>query len=416
MRREGREVKVGLLLLAALTVLAISLFVLGDKNNLFKSKIRYHVELSSASGLKHGNPVQLDGVDVGVVKKVVLPSDPRAATIRVWIEIDEDYANRIRGPQGGRALGRLEPESKARIKTLGLLGAKFIEISSGSPRYPPIPADGNIPAAAPTNVDALLASGEDVMDNVVAISHSLNTILGRMERGEGLLGELTSTSESGSRLRDSLIGTSETLNRIAAKIETGEGPLPRLLNDKAMANQLGASLDRFESLLAKAEGGEGALPALLNDPGLKQNLSQTLATLNQTAQDLRKFSSEYEQGEGLVPKLVKDEEYGRRISGQLEQMIERLNDVSLRLSQGEGTAAKLINDPQVYDAVNDILIGVNESRFLRWLIRNRQKAGIKKRFEDTQKGVGDPAAPKSDGKPEPEPPVDATPPSTPPPR
>ena len=92
--------------------------------------------------------------------------------------------------------------------------------------------------------DALLASGENVMDNVVEISSSLNKILTRMERGEGLLGELTSDSESGRRLKDSLIGTSETLQRIAGKIDQGQGPLPRLLNDKAMANQLAQSMDR----------------------------------------------------------------------------------------------------------------------------------------------------------------------------
>ena len=37
------------------------------------------------------------------------------------------------------------------------------------------PTDGQIPAAPPTNVDALIASGEDVMDNVVDDLHSLNT-------------------------------------------------------------------------------------------------------------------------------------------------------------------------------------------------------------------------------------------------
>jgi phospholipid/cholesterol/gamma-HCH transport system substrate-binding protein len=403
MPREGREVKVGFLLLGALAVLAVSIFVLGEKSNLFKRKVRYHIELASASGLKHGNPVQLDGVDVGVVKKVVLPSDPRTASIKVWIEIDQEYADRIRGPQKGVSLGRLEPESKARIKTLGLLGAKFIEISSGSPRYRPIPAEGEIPSAAPTNVDALLASGEDVMDNVVAISHSLNTILGRMERGEGLLGELTSASEGGGRLRDSLLGASETLERIASKIETGDGALPRLLNDKAMGDRLGTSLERFESLLAKAEGGEGVLPALLNDPQVKVQLNDSLAALNQAAHDVRRLSADYEQGRGLVPKLVKDDEYGKRVSEQLQQLIERLNEVSLRLSQGEGTAAKLINDPQIYEAVNDILIGVNESRFLRWLIRNRQKKGIDRRYNDTRKSLG-PAAP-----PLAEPPADPSP-------
>jgi len=52
-----------------------------------------------------------------------------------------------------------------------------------------------------------------------------------------------------------------------------------------------------------------------------------------------------------------------------------------RINRGEGTAGKLISDPSVYESVNDILIGINESKLLRWLIRNRQQSGIQKRYD-----------------------------------
>ena len=386
--RGGREARVGLVILAALVVLAAGIFLIGDKNNLFSKKHRYFVEFSSVSGLKPGSPVALDGVDVGTIEEVNLPRDPNRKQIQVWISVDRRYAERIRGPVlvEGRLppLGRTGPPSQARIKTLGLLGDKFIELSSGAAEFPPIPTDGQIPAAQPTNVDALLASGEDVMDNVVEISASLSDILGRMERGEGLLGELTSNSPSGERLKSSLIGTSETLQRIASKIETGQGPLPRLLNDRAMADQLAQSLDRLNGLLATAQTGPGLLPGLLNDPATKTQFDQTLASLNQVARDLQGFTADLEKSDALIPKLVKDEEYGREITNEIRDIVNRLDTISVRLTEGKGTAAQLINDPQVYEAVNDILIGVNESRFLRWLIRNRQKAGIKKRYNDTR--------------------------------
>ncbi|HSS78080.1 MAG TPA: hypothetical protein VLV54_15225, partial [Thermoanaerobaculia bacterium] len=75
---------------------------------------------------------------------------------------------------------------------------------------------------------------------------------------------------------------------------------------------------------------------------------------------------------------------------------------------GNGSAAMLINDPQIYDAVNDIIIGVNESRILRWLIQNRQKKGIEKRYDVTKKAIE-----QSGGKVEP---LDRGPDETPPPR
>ncbi|HEX9943810.1 MAG TPA: MlaD family protein [Thermoanaerobaculia bacterium] len=387
MSPSTRAFRVGLVILVAVTVLAAGIFLIGDKNNLFSRKNLYYVDFNSVSGLKPGSPVQLNGVDVGTIKQVDLPEDPQKRQIRVWLQVESRYASRIRGPVGATGAVEGQPGSVARIKTLGLLGDKFIEIISGSPRYPVIPSGGPIPAAQPTNVDALIASGEDVMDNVVEISHSLNTVLARMERGEGILGQLTKNTPEGQRLQESLVGTSESLQRIALTIEHGQGPLPRMLNDRALADQLARSLDRFESLLAQAQDGPGLLPGLLNDPSTRTRFNDTLASLNQVARDLQGFTADLETSDALLPRLVKDEEYGRQVAEQVRQFVQRLNEISYKVSEGQGSAAKLINDPQIYEAVNDIIIGVNESRILRWLIRNRQKKGIETRYEETKRAI-----------------------------
>lgn len=415
MSPRGREVRVGLVILVAVLVLAAGIFLLGSKNNLFKHKTRYYTEFNSVSGLKRGSPVQLDGVDVGTIEKVVLSNDPRKSQIRVWIRLDENYAARIRGPVDPNARIQDQVPSRARIKTLGLLGDKFIDINSGSPAYPPIPEEGEVPAAQPTNVDALIASGEDVMDNVVEISHSLNRILQRMERGEGILGQLTSDTPQGRRLQSSLVNTSESLERIANTVEHGQGPLPRLLNDRAMADQIAVSLDRFQGLLDQAQHGPGLLPGLLNDPAEKARFDETLTSLHEVARNLQAFSADLQSNDdALLQRLVKDKEYGREVTEQLRQFVKNLNEVSAKLDRGDGTAAKLINDPKIYDAVNDIIVGVNQSRVLRWLIRNRQKKGIEKRYDDTTKAIE-----RSGGKPEPldtlpEQPEETKPPAPPP--
>jgi phospholipid/cholesterol/gamma-HCH transport system substrate-binding protein len=397
MSTKGREIRVGLVILAAMVVLAVTIFVIGSKNNLFKHKTHYYTELSSVSGLKRGSPVQLDGVDVGTIERVILSEDPKKTQIRVWIRLDEEYEARIRGPLDPTGSRKDLVPSRVRIKTIGLLGDKYIDINSGSAAYPPIPEDGMIPAAQPTNVDALIASGEDVMDNVVEISHSLNTILGRMERGEGLLGQLTTDTPQSKRLQDSLVNTSESLERIANTVEHGQGPIPRLLNDRAMADQLAVSLDRFQTLLEKAQNGPGLLPGLINDPAEKTQFDDTLASLHEVARNLQAFSSDLQSNDdALLQRLVKDKEYGREVTEQLRQFVKNLNDVSAKLDRGDGTAAKLINDPKVYDAISDIIVGVNQSRVLRWLIRNRQKQGIEKRYDDTKKAIE-----KSGGQPEP---------------
>jgi phospholipid/cholesterol/gamma-HCH transport system substrate-binding protein len=375
--RTARAVRVGIVVLVAVVVLAVAVFMIGQENNLFSRKNRYFVDLKSVSGIKPGNPVELDGVSVGAVDRVILPRDPRKGFIRVWMKVDRRYEHRVRA------------DSLVRIRTLGLLGDKFLELNSGSPEVAVIPDEGRLNAAPATNVDALIASGTDVMDNISTISFQLKNILARVDRGQGLLGELTSDSEPSRRLKADIFATLGTIQRVANKVDNGPGPLPRMLNDRALADSLAQSVASLHGILDSAQHGKGLVPGLLNDPATREQYDQTIASLQQVAEDLKKFSGDLENGKGLVPRLINDEAYGRQITDNVRQMVERLNGVTEKLSNGNGTAAKVINDPHIYDSVNDILIGINDSWMLRWLIRNRQKAGIKHRYHEAQDGKQD---------------------------
>jgi phospholipid/cholesterol/gamma-HCH transport system substrate-binding protein len=384
-RKGAKTLRVGILVVAAVAVLVTGILMIGGQNQLFTRKNEYHILFNNVSGLNAGNPVQLNGVDVGRVESVVLPEEPGKNDIRVVISVERRYAERVR------------QDSQASIKTLGLLGDKYIELTSGSLDAPPIPDGGRIETAPTTSIDALLAGGENLMDNVIAISFSLRNILTRMERGEGILGRLTVDTPEAQSIIDSVHGTVEAMEAIATKIDTGDGPLPRLINDVELADRVESSLTRLESILAKADEGEGALPKLLNDPATAARVDQTLAELEDAAQGLSSFIEEVETSEGLLQRMLTDEEYGREVSERLREVIDRVDRVSAEITEGEGTLARLIEDPQIYQSVKDILVGIDESRILRWLIRNRQKKGIETRYEEgVEAGTVPPIPPESD--------------------
>ncbi len=374
---RGREWKVGLVILLAVVLFAVGILLIGQESNLFRRKNHYLIYFSAVGGLNEGNPVQLDGVNVGRVRSIVLPTEARSSQIEVEIEVDRRYEARIR------------QDSMARIKTLGLLGDKFVDLTAGSPGAAPIPPGGVIPAAPPTSVDKLIGSGEDVMDNVVQISADLRDILHRMEQGQGLLGELTTKSETGQRVTDSILQTMDSIQHVADQVENGDGALPRLIHDKDLAERMSSSVDHLNSILADVQGGDGLLPALLHDPKTREQFDTTLEDLRGVSENLQGFSKELQQGKGLLPRLVHDEALGKEVTHELQDVLDRIDDVAKKLDEGDGTAAKLINDPAVYDAIKDIIVGVNESRVLRWLIRNRQKKGIEKRYEEAQPGSPD---------------------------
>ena len=386
---KEKTIRVGLLVAASLLVLMIFVFFIGSEQKIFSRKNEYKVRLDNVTGLAEGNPVKISGVTVGVIKDITLPRDPKMRDVDIVLMVDRKYADRIR------------TDSRARLKKLGLLaGDSYIDISPGSPKFDATEPGAMIPAARQTNVDQLISSGEDLVDNFVQISYSLKNILGRVDRGEGLIGELTSTPETKQRITDTFLTTLNKTNAILGHVESGKGLVGRLVYDDAYATSLTGSIQEsarsLQTLVANVEGslksGQGMIPALLSDPEGKKKVFELVDNLRTASANLATISSLYQSGQGIVPRLMNDKAYADQALNEFTGLLHQLNDTIAKVNRGEGTAGKLVNDPSVYESVNDILIGINESKLLRWLIRNRQQSGIQKRY-DTESSKPAPATP-----------------------
>lgn len=374
MPRDGSAARVGATVLVGLAAFAGLVFVVGEKDLLFSRKSRYFVQFDNVSSLAAGNPVQLNGVAVGKIEEIILPEDTGETQLKVWISVDRRFAKRIR------------EDSLARIQTLGLLGDKFVSIRSGTPSYEQIHPGNEIPAAPATEIDELLASGGDVVANLSVAAHSLSNILTKMERGEGFLGSLFAESEDGTTLTDTVTGLLGEIRLVIHDVRTGGGSLGRLIYDSELTDGLDAVIVEAQSLLANIDEGEGLLPALLTDATTRDDFDSALQSLGDSGDRLSTLVAEMSDGDGLLPRLISDEELAEELTTELRQLLGHLNEATEKLNKGDGSAALLLNDPSVYEALNDILIGVDESKFLRWLVRDRQKSGVRTRYEESQAG------------------------------
>jgi phospholipid/cholesterol/gamma-HCH transport system substrate-binding protein len=388
--QKQSTIRVGALVTAAAVVLMVFLFFIGSEQKIFSRKNEYKVRLDTVAGLAEGNPVKISGVTVGVVKDIYLPPDPKKKDVDITLMVDRKYADRIRS------------DSRARMKKLGLLsGDSYIDISPGNPRFDSLEPGSLIPAARQTNVDQLISSGEDLVDNFVQISYSLKNILSRVDRGEGLIGELTSTPETKQRITETFLATLNKTNAILTHVESGKGLVGRLVYDDKYSDQLTASLASSaaslqtvtSSLQRSFESGQGTIPALLTDPEGKKKVIDLIENLRTTSTNLAEFSATLKNGQGIVPRLMTDKQYGDQSLAEFTTLVHQLNESVAKLNAGQGTAGRLISDPSVYESINDILIGINESKLLRWLIRNRQQKGIEKRVETEQKVAPPPVTP-----------------------
>ncbi len=124
-----RTFRIGLLVATALVILMVTILSLGQEQRFWERRVQYEVRFARAGGLQKGAPVSLTGVTVGAVDDMRFPPEPDARYSQVLINVRQDAAPRIR------------EDCVAAIRTYGLLGDRYIELSGGTPQAPPMPAD-----------------------------------------------------------------------------------------------------------------------------------------------------------------------------------------------------------------------------------------------------------------------------------
>jgi len=316
----GKETRVGVLVLAGLVIAAVAIFVLGRQEHFWERKVEYEMRFARTNGLQTGAPVSLSGVPIGSVDSVRFASDPTTNDIVVHVQVDADVATRIR------------TDTKATIRTLGLLGDKYIELVPGrDPNADAIPAGGRIPTADPMDYEALVGqSGGDIVSNVVEVTNSLKDVLGSIQRGEGLLGAMVRNREFGDRTLESLQSTLSNLNK---------------------------TTESLDGIVQRVDRGEGVLGKLTKDQKLATSLEKSVNSLERVARRI-------ETGRGAAMRLIDDQAYGDRLLAKLDRAVDDLAQVAAKLNHGDGTMGKLINESALYDESRSLVREVRSS----WLV------------------------------------------------
>ena len=110
------QLKVGGVIIAAMLVLGVAIYKLGQAANLFAKRYELVTYLPTANGLRTGGTVFVAGQFAGTIKAIeFLPIDnDTTRNLRLHLFVDEALKSQIR------------TNSKAKIRTLGLLGDKVL--------------------------------------------------------------------------------------------------------------------------------------------------------------------------------------------------------------------------------------------------------------------------------------------------
>ena len=362
-KKSSRGVAVGAMFVLALVTLALTIMALGDGANLFRSQVHYRIIFPSVEGMGVGSPVKMSGVQIGSVTDVSLPTDPTASGIEVRFGVDAAYRQRIR------------EDSTAALRILQLLsGEKFVEVFPGSVTVPALPEDSEIELRQdPEMVEAITDASQNIND----ISVYLKSILASLESGEGILGQMITDPNFGQEGLRAFRGALENLEALSGDLLLGKGFVGRLLKDEEFAGRidsLGDTIDGLARVVQRIDAGEGVVGELFRADGSGEQAVQDLAA---AASSLKRVAANLESERGLLGRLLNDEAYSEQVAADFRTLMSNLAEVSDKINRGEGTLGALVNERTLYAGMEDVVAGVNDSKFARWLTRRYQKKGIK---------------------------------------
>src|SRR5712691_1568969 len=178
----SREFRLGLFIVATLLILSAGVFMIGSKSSLFYPTYRIKSDFGTVEGLNAGGDVRVGGTHQGTVRRIDLPKRPDG---KVTVVMDLE--------RGTRDL--VKKDSVAEIKSEGLVGDKYVEISFGSNEAEKLKDGETIASEPPRDIsdlvkkaDQILDTSKDVVENANETTNNLKSITSKVNQGQGTAG------------------------------------------------------------------------------------------------------------------------------------------------------------------------------------------------------------------------------------
>ena len=286
----GKEAQVGLFVLLGLASFILVLFWMTDPAT-FRGRYMLVTEVDNAGGVRSGDPIQMQGVNIGRVHGFEMVDNNR---VFITMEIEGEWQI----PTGSRTV----------MGESGLFGGRVLEIEQGGgPGYyadfDTIPGEGASSSGLLGSVDELSARAESVLESLDAMLNdsTVGSVQGSARELEALLSELSAVAHE---QRGSLAELTASLTRAAEGVEAASASGPQIASavaraDSAMAvltattESLDGAVASLNTILARMERGEGTLGRLSTDESLYVSLNDAAQSLNALLADLQANPNRY---------------------------------------------------------------------------------------------------------------------------
>ncbi|MBM4390610.1 MAG: MCE family protein [Deltaproteobacteria bacterium] len=369
-RNLFQELRVGLFVMAFISLIALAAFVLGGGTEAFSARYKVHAHYVDVQGLKQGAVVRLAGIDVGEVTKVELAErQGEAKNVHVEITLREEFRPKI------------TRDSVAGITGVGVLGDNIVTITVGTPTLPPLGDGDAIITSEPLSFLNYADRATAIVDNAANISKKVDLLLGAEdEAAKGAVGESLTHVEA-----------------MLKEARDGGGVLHVLFYDKAAGRKVKDVLANAEivtsdvaDITREIREGDGLAHAIIYGDG-----GDALAEdLGRFTEEMTGLVADIKSNDSLVHSLLYDPDKARMVD-DFQATVHATRSIVESVDEGDGTAGLLVNDPQLYEDLRALLGGAQRNALLRAYVRATMAHA---REEDGGAWTGPEASPATGGK------------------
>lgn len=295
------NLRVGILLMLALLALIWASFS-GSGTSIFEPKARFTCYFRNVNGLLKGSPVWMSGVEVGNVFAVDFVNLDADRQVKVICRVKESI------------WPMLTDNASVQLGTIGFLGDKYVEVVPGTSDRPMIKEMDVVATRDVGEASAMFKEGEQAMGELRKLGANLDTVMSRLNRGEGTLGrmakdtslyvQITRLASSVSNLADrlsknqerfvaSLEKAADAMNEVGAQVGSNRGTIGKAFDDPALYNNLNATMARLDTITLKLNRGDGTVGLLVNDTALYTQTVDLLSRVNKLIADIQKNPTKY---------------------------------------------------------------------------------------------------------------------------
>lgn len=271
LKKLSMEMKVGLFALLCIVVISVLTLKFSDRSIVAGGSYEVAVEMDNAIGIKTKTPVEIAGIQVGVVKKIKL-DDSRRAKVRLLISKNV----------------RLTEGTKAYVRVKGFLGNTFVSLVPGPSQNTLLPEDSTVPyGGVQGDVNTLMSQFNDIATDVKGVTDGLKSMIGPDESSPVFrtVQNLDTFTES---LKEITLRNEENLNRVINNLAI----LTDELRQSVQHGAVNDTMANLSDITGKVNRGEGTVGKLVNDEETVNKINEAVDNLNSSLGGLRKLETE----------------------------------------------------------------------------------------------------------------------------